>query len=108
MRRLIALSAIVVASFASSAMAVSVPTTGDLLIQAPRAMSDNQRLVKVSDLALNSASGRAILMRRVDVAVASLCDASRFSVADPTGSLHCSNEAWDSVRPQLAQLLPRD
>jgi hypothetical protein len=47
-------------------------------------------------------------MSRLNLAVASLCDASRFSVADPTGSLHCSNEAWDSVRPQLAQILPQN
>ena len=108
MRTLISLSAVALAMTATNATAASVRSTGDLLVQAPRAVSENQRIVRVSDLSLNSAHDRDVLLSRLNLAVASLCDASRFSVADPTGSLHCSNEAWDSVRPQLAQILPQN
>jgi UrcA family protein len=107
MRRLILLSATVLASFSASAMAASVPSSGDLVIQAPKMLTEDQRLVKVGDLKLDSASGRAALMNRVNFAVASLCDSSRFSVTDPTGSLACAKEAWSSVQPQLAQVLPQ-
>ena len=108
MRSLISLSAIALSLASTNAMAASVPTTGDLIVQAPKVLTEDQRLVKVSDLKLDNASGRAALMNRVNFAVASLCDSSRFSVTDPTGSLTCSKEAWASVEPQLAQVLPRN
>lgn len=108
MRSLVSLSAMALSLVATNAIAASVPNTNDILVQAPKILSDDQRLVKVSDLKLDSASGRAALMHRVNFAVTSLCDTSRFSVADPTGSLVCSKEAWASVEPQLALVLPRN
>ena len=108
MRRMISFSAFALSLVATNTMAASVPNMNDILVQAPKVLNEDQRLVKVSDLNLGSAEGRSVLMHRVNFAVTSLCDASRFSVADPTGSLACSKEAWASVQPQLAQVLPRN
>jgi UrcA family protein len=78
-----------------------------LVVKGARAIPDQQVLVSYGDLRLASLSGQRALHDRVDWAIAALCDSSHFSISDPQGSLKCSNEAWNEVRPQLAKLTPR-
>ncbi|WP_084607506.1 UrcA family protein [Sphingomonas jaspsi] len=91
-------------TFSVAAQAEMSPGVNDLLIQGKRELADNQRLVHYGDLNLRGEAGQLALRNRVNSAIADLCDASRFSVADPTGSLKCSNEAWADVKPRLASL----
>lgn len=94
------------AILASSGLAAAATSPGakDVVVQAHRPVSPDQVLVHYGDLDLKKAAGQRALHKRVNAAITSLCDASHFSAADPTGSLKCSNEAWSSVRPQLASL----
>ena len=78
-----------------------------LVVQGSRVLADNQRAVAYGDLQLASAEGRAELQQRVAFAIADMCDASRFSAAEPQDALKCRAEAWAGVRARLDQLSPR-
>lgn len=94
------------ALIAAPAAALAQPSD-TLVVQGTRTLADNQRLVSFGDLQLASASGQRELRSRVDWAITSLCDASHFSISEPTASLKCTNQAWADVAPQLARLTPR-
>jgi UrcA family protein len=78
-----------------------------LVVQGSRIVSGDQRAVPVADLQLATAQGRDELRKRVGFAIADLCDARRFSVAEPTDALKCRAETWAAMQPRLDQLSPR-
>jgi UrcA family protein len=90
-----------------AATAVSAEPAGTLVIKADRVLADNQRAVAYGDLQLASAEGRAALRNRVGLAIDSLCDPKRFSVAEPTDANKCAAQAWAEVTPRLNELSPR-
>jgi UrcA family protein len=78
-----------------------------LIVQGSRIVADDQRAVSVGDLQLATTEGQAALRKRVGFAIADLCDARRFSVAEPTDAMKCRNETWAAMQPRLDQLSPR-
>ncbi|MEO6580981.1 MAG: UrcA family protein [Sphingomicrobium sp.] len=93
----------------SSTALLAQPGPGDdIVINAPQieTLQDNQLSVQFGDLALDRQAGRHALIRRVSFAIDSLCEKSALS-ANPVGALKCTAVAWNSVRPQLDQLLRR-
>nr|WP_294849689.1 UrcA family protein [uncultured Sphingomonas sp.] len=94
-------------SIGMPAQAALTPGANELLVQGHRNLDDNQRLVSYADLNLRNEAGQQALQQRVGMAIADLCDASRFSAADPAGSLKCAKAAWAEMQPQLAQLSNR-
>lgn len=107
MRTLFKISSIAITmsllSVASLAGAASPGRPSEVVVKAPAAVGENQRPVPVWDLALNSPKGQKALVQRLRFAIASLCVDLGGSF-DPTYSLKCSNAAWQSVRPQLAEI----
>ena len=95
----------VMAAFATIATAAEPAPT--LVVHGSRLVADSQRAVPYGDLQLASAQGRDALRERVALAIADLCDPSRFSVAEPHDALKCRNETWAQVAPRLEQLSPR-
>ena len=111
MVRLVRVSFIVAAAIVavSSTAALAQPASNDaIIINAPQKanLEDNQLAVRFNDLALNRPSGQTALMHRVSFAIETLCQDGVAS-SNPVGAMKCSNVAWDSVRPQLAELLKR-
>lgn len=91
----------------ATAGAAQAEPSGVLVVQGSRVLADNQRAVGYADLQLASTEGRAALHRRVAFAIAEICDARRFSVAEPHDAMKCSAEAWAEAAPRLNQLSPR-
>ena len=111
MVRLVRVSFIVAAAIVavSSTAALAQPASNDAIIINPPQkanLDDNQLAVRFNDLALNRPSGQTALMHRVGYAIETLCQDGVAS-SNPVGAMKCSNVAWDSVRPQLAELLKR-
>lgn len=111
MVRLVRVSFIVAAAIVavSSTAALAQPASNDaIIINAPQKanLETNQLAVRFNDLALNRPSGQTALMHRVGYAIETLCQDGVAS-SNPVGAMKCSNVAWDSVRPQLAELLKR-
>jgi UrcA family protein len=75
-----------------------------LIVEAPRRLGADSQAVFVGDLALDQPSGRQQLVRRVGMAISTLCDPARFSIADPAGRLRCTQAAWQDVQPRIAAL----
>jgi UrcA family protein len=97
-------SAIVLGS--GIAGAATPPSRGEVIVEAMRGrgVEGSQSVVRFADLSLASPAGQRALVRRVDFAIGSLCDGMR--VTDPVGTVECHKVAWDSVRGQLAQVMP--
>ena len=111
MVRLVRVSFFVAAAIVavSSTAALAQPASNDaIIINAPQKanLEDNQLAVRFNDLALNRPSGQTALIHRVGYAIETLCQDGVAS-SNPVGAMKCSNVAWDSVRPQLAELLKR-
>lgn len=90
-----------------SGSAAAAGSRDTLVIQGNRLLADNSRVVSYADLQLSSAQGRAALEKRVAFAIADLCDARRFSVAEPQDAMKCSAETWAAVQPRLDSLKAR-
>ena len=91
-------------------IAVSAATTshsGEVLVQALRSTGTEQRIVYLADLRLKSPGAQKEILRRVSLAVESLCAAGDMGVTDPITAFKCNRVAWDSVKPQLDGLLVR-
>jgi UrcA family protein len=95
------------ATLAMTSGAALAEPTSTLVVQGTRPLADNSRAVSYADLQLASAEGRALLHKRVAFAIADLCDARRFSVAEPQDAMKCSADTWAAVRPRLDALSPR-
>jgi UrcA family protein len=87
-----------------AATASPAPSADVLVVEGSQGLADNQRLVRLGDLQLASSADRRILQERVALAIAELCDPTRFSVADPQGSMTCTRQAWTDVQPDLNRL----
>ncbi|GAA3996403.1 UrcA family protein [Sphingomonas humi] len=98
---------VLAASLLTTAAPALAEPADTLVVQANVALTDSSRIVSYADLQLGTPEGRAALHKRVAFAVSDLCDARRFSVAEPTDSLKCSAETWASVKPRLDALAPR-
>ncbi len=98
---------VLAASLLLTSGAAIAQSADTLIVQATYPLADNSRIVSFADLQLASPEGRAALEKRVAMAVSDLCDARRFSVAEPQDSMKCSAETWASVKPRLAALTPR-
>lgn len=90
-----------------AASAATTPHPGEVLVQALRSTGTEQRIVSVADLRLESPGAQREILRRVSLAVESLCSAGDMGVTDPINAFKCNRVAWDSVKPQLAGLLVR-
>lgn len=93
----------VVLAFACSPAALAGPSD-TLVVQGSRQGGPDQRVVSFADLDLARPDHRRELHARVGLAIADLCDATRFSVADPHGPMTCRNRAWKDLSPALARL----
>ena len=102
--RLLLMSAAIALAAATTAQAEPVDT---VVVKGRGQLADNQRLVSYGDLQVGTYVGRAKLERRVSMAIADLCDPSRFSVAEPHDSMRCTAQAWSEITPQLDRLSPR-
>lgn len=90
----------------ATAPAAVQPQPGEVVVQTVRPTGGESWLVvRYSDLAMATPSGQRSLLQRVGFAIETLCGGTNLS--DPTYSLKCSNEAHDSVQPQLARLIVR-
>ena len=78
-----------------------------LIMQGSRAIADNQRAVPYGDIQMASIAGQRELKDRVGLAIADLCDPSRFSIAEPHDGMKCAQQAWSNVQPHLQQLTAR-
>lgn len=87
-----------------AAPAATAPHSGEVLVQALRSTGTEQRVVYLADLRPEAPGAQREILRRVSLAVESLCSAGDMGVTDPLNALKCSRVAWDSVRPQLAGL----
>lgn len=90
-----------------AASAATAPHSGEVLVQALRSTGTEQRIVYLADLRLESPGAQKEILRRVSLAVESLCAAGDMGVTDPINAFKCNRVAWDSVKPQLAGLLVR-
>lgn len=77
--------------------------TDILVVQGNRTLADNQRAVPYGDLQLASEADQRVLRERIGLAISELCDASRFSVSEPHGSMECRHGAWKDVRAKMPQ-----
>jgi UrcA family protein len=98
-------ASIVLWSAASAASAE--PARSALIIQDSGAAAVEQLAVPYGDLQLASISHQKVLRSRVGMAIAELCDATRFSLAQPHEASRCTRDAWSDVQPRLRQLTPR-
>jgi len=101
-----ALIAASVAALSAAGIAGAEPANV-LVVQGGRALADNQRSVGYGDLQLASAADRRVLQERVGLAIADLCDPTHFSVAEPHGSMICTQQAWTDVQSRMGQLTAR-
>jgi UrcA family protein len=106
MRTLMIFGSLALATGLAAAPATAEPGN-TLVVQGSRLPADSQRIVRYGDLQLASATGREQLRTRVGMAIADLCDPSRFSVAEPVDALKCRADAWAAVTPRLEQISPR-
>ncbi len=82
--------------------------SGQVFVEAPRSNAEiEQRAVSYRDLNLSSPDAQRELMQRVSFAVDSLCVSGDLGVTDPINAFKCNRTAWESVRPQLDNLLVR-
>jgi UrcA family protein len=77
---------------------------GVVIVEGSRALADNQRLVRYGDIQLADTVGQRVLRERIALAIADLCDPTRFSVSEPHGSMECRNVAWSDVQARLPKL----
>lgn len=104
--RFLALGAAVIATLAPAGAALAQPVGNELVVQGHAfGLQDNQVVVPYRDLSVGDAAGRRALLQRVGFAIDSLCYDGAMSVTDPVNALKCSNRAWDSVRPQIDQIV---
>lgn len=101
------ITVLIAAPLAAAVPSAAPAPAGAVIVEAERLSSDNQRVVEVADLDLGSSAGLAAARRRVGMAIAELCDSTRFSAADPHDSMRCTAETWAAVTPRLEALAPR-
>lgn len=100
---------IVAAGFLVSELGAVAAFAQEPVVYGRRDENVEVRRVSYADLNLAKAAGQKTLMRRVDQAVNSICDANhgtsnlQFDMYDR----RCSKEAWGSANPQIAQAISR-
>ena len=109
MRNLSFLAAVSVLAFSAPASSATVSTDPHPIVISARhaaSLDQAQMVIGYGDLKLAGAQGQRTLMRRVSTAIDSLCIGGTVSLTDPVLSLKCQRDAWNDVRPQLAEVMP--
>jgi UrcA family protein len=100
-------SGLILGAGAAPLCAATPARSGELLVEAVRTTGPEQRVVSIADLTLSDPSAHDQILRRVSIAIDSLCAGGDMGVTDPINAFKCNHVAWDSVKPQLAALLIR-
>jgi len=102
---------IAAATFIGSVLVIGVasPALGQrpVVVEGRAIDPENQRVVRFGDLNLAQPMGQKSLLRRVGLAVDSLCDTRHIYGAAKTIDYTCSKEAWNSANPQITSAFDR-